>query len=265
MNGQQYIKEKWLKHRVARENLHQKNNEASIMLSYIKKCKKLNPQSTILDIGSGMGTTTHFMAKKEHKSCGIEIDIDIIRLATNRKIHKMFFSEHSIFINSDAENLPFKNNVYDACILNAVLEHVNKWEYVLHETIRVLKNGGVFLLTTTNRVHPLQSEINNFPFYPWLPKKIKIKIMKHIMEKRRDLVNWTNRPAIHWFTYPQLKKFLLKEGCTPYELFQLVNPERFKHWKKNLLETIQKHSFLMIFFHICIRAVTILSIVRKDN
>ncbi len=44
---------------------------------------------------------------------------------------------------SDIHKLPFKNESFDSCICNAVLEHVKDPEIVLSECNRVLKQGGV--------------------------------------------------------------------------------------------------------------------------
>lgn len=44
---------------------------------------------------------------------------------------------------SDIHKLPFKNESFDSCICNAVLEHVKDPEIVLSECNRILKMGGV--------------------------------------------------------------------------------------------------------------------------
>ena len=44
---------------------------------------------------------------------------------------------------ADIHKLPFKNEYFDSCICNAVLEHVKEPEIVLGECNRVLKQGGV--------------------------------------------------------------------------------------------------------------------------
>ena len=44
---------------------------------------------------------------------------------------------------ADVHKLPFKNESFDSCICNAVLEHVKEPEIVLGECNRVLKQGGV--------------------------------------------------------------------------------------------------------------------------
>lgn len=262
------IRNNWLKYRITRENIFKRNKDMLKVLNEIEKIHKIGENSSVLDIGSGIGITTHFMAKRGHRSYGIEIDRDIIKLALNDNIHKIFFSSFSKFIHSTADKLPFKDNVFNICFLNSLLEHVNDWERTLKEAIRVLKKPGILYLVTTNQTCPFQSEIKKIPLYPWIPKKIKAKIIKYIMEKRRDLVNWTNMPAIHWFTYPQLKNFLLKEGCISYEFLQLKNPDEivnkgFKNWKKHILKIVQKYPILMKFMHVYFRAIIILAVKKK--
>lgn len=44
---------------------------------------------------------------------------------------------------ADVHKLPFKNESFDSCICNAVLEHVREPEIVLSECNSVLKQGGV--------------------------------------------------------------------------------------------------------------------------
>ncbi|MCK4250318.1 class I SAM-dependent methyltransferase [candidate division WOR-3 bacterium] len=44
---------------------------------------------------------------------------------------------------ADIYKLPFKNESFDSCICNAVLEHVKEPEIALRECNRVLRRGGV--------------------------------------------------------------------------------------------------------------------------
>lgn len=44
---------------------------------------------------------------------------------------------------ADTHKLPFKNESFDSCICNAVLEHIREPEIALNECNRVLKQGGV--------------------------------------------------------------------------------------------------------------------------
>lgn len=61
--------------------------------------------------------------------------------------------EKNLFLKKiDVENsrLPYKNNFFDVVTMLAVFEHINndKLQFVLKEVKRVLKNNGVFVITT---------------------------------------------------------------------------------------------------------------------
>ena len=43
---------------------------------------------------------------------------------------------------ADIHKLPFKNESFDSCICNAVLEHIREPEIALNECNRILKKGG---------------------------------------------------------------------------------------------------------------------------
>lgn len=45
-----------------------------------------------------------------------------------------------------------------------------------------------------------------------------------IMAHRRDLVNYTDYPAIHWFSYPSLKAALRSHGLEPHDRLDLPQP-----------------------------------------
>jgi 2-polyprenyl-6-hydroxyphenyl methylase/3-demethylubiquinone-9 3-methyltransferase len=109
--------------------------------------------------------------------------------------------------------------------LNSLLEHVPDWRGAVSEGARVLAPGGVLILHTSNRWHPFQGEINHFPFYPWLPAFLKRRVLAWIMAHRRDLVNYTEFPAIHWFSYPELKGELVRLGLEPFDRLDLTPAE----------------------------------------
>ena len=54
---------------------------------------------------------------------------------------------------ADVHKLPFKNESFDSCICNAVLEHVKEPEIVLSECNRVFKQGGVMGVGSISPAH----------------------------------------------------------------------------------------------------------------
>jgi len=116
------MRENWIK-----EKLHQIPEKSTILdvgageLAYKKYCKHLNYFST--DFG---------------KYTGHENDIGL-QVAD--------WEYGSVDVIGDAANLMFKNESFDAVLLSEVLEHVPFPIEVLKEVSRILKKGGVLILT----------------------------------------------------------------------------------------------------------------------
>jgi 2-polyprenyl-6-hydroxyphenyl methylase/3-demethylubiquinone-9 3-methyltransferase len=56
------------------------------------------------------------------------------------------------------------NRSMDVCLVPELLEHVREWRECLADFARVLRPGGVLVLTTNNKLCPVQQEFN-LPLY----------------------------------------------------------------------------------------------------
>lgn len=190
-----------------------------------ERFRRLLPQRAplrVLDIGCGTGAWSAHWAARGCKVTGVDIDADFIARARSRE----GLSESGVFegIVADATRLPRHIGNFDVVTLNSLLEHVPDWHAAVNEAVRMLAPGGVLLLHTTNRHHPFQGEVNHFPFYPWLPGAVRERALTWIMKHRRDLVNYTDYPAVHWFSYPQLASALRDLGLEVYDRLDLMHP-----------------------------------------
>ena len=177
-----------------------------------------------LDIGCGTGAWSVHWAVRGYKVTGVDFDPEFIPRAQRRES----LTDPQVFrgIVADATRLPADIGQFDVVVLNSLLEHVPDWRAAMLEAVRALAPGGLLLLTTTNRYHPFQGEVNHFPFYPWLPSAVRDRVLRWIMKHRRDLVNYTDFPAVHWFSYPQLKGELLELGLEVYDRLDLMRREQ---------------------------------------
>jgi 2-polyprenyl-6-hydroxyphenyl methylase/3-demethylubiquinone-9 3-methyltransferase len=197
-------------------------------LKYARRLKTLAPPLKLLDIACGRGVYTAFWAEQGFETYGFDIDAALVTKA------RQLFSQKGLtahFVVGRAETLPYYESFFDLCIANGVLEHVQDWQATLTELTRVLKPGGLLILTTTNKIHPFQREINHFPFYPWIPERLKTKILARIMTHRPDMVNYSEFPALHWFTYEQLKASLENFGYKVYSRIDLIEKDDLHGWK----------------------------------
>jgi SAM-dependent methyltransferase len=95
----------------------------------------------ILDIGCGTGETMSFVKNLLPNSEVWGIDPSPVGVAFTRG------RGHKLVKIAKAENLPFKNNIFDVVLILDVLEHIKDEAGVLKEIKRVLKPGGKVLIT----------------------------------------------------------------------------------------------------------------------
>jgi len=159
----------------------------------------------ILDLGCSVGHNAIYLAEAGFKVYGIDIVPEILQEAMKRASNK-----NAVFVGGCGEFLPFKDSLFDFILLNATLEHVRDWKKVIVEIYRVLKPGGLVYLSTTNRLCPFQQEVKHFPFFSYLPQRMRDKII----DRYPALVDYALFPARHWFSYYALSTSLLSVGFT---------------------------------------------------
>ena len=179
----------------------------------------------VLDLACGSGPSALAWAERGAEVVGIDFDRDLLS-AGRRRWREAHPSpgppDEPDWVAGDAGRLPLPDGAVDVVFCNSLLEHVPDWRRVLSEMSRVLRPGGVAVVYTTNRYCPFQQEVNDFPFYSWLPAAIRRRTMAWIMAHRRDLVNWTDFPAIHWFSFPGMRRAFHEVGLEPMDRPDLI-------------------------------------------
>lgn len=176
----------------------------------------------VLDLACGSGHQTLAWAERGFRVAGIDFDRDLL-LAGRERMHRAAGDRLSArWTCGDATRLPYEDASFDVVFNNSLLEHVPAWQQVLSETARVLRPGGIFVMYTTNRTCPLQQEVNDFPFYSWLPDPIQRRVLAWIMKHRRDMVNFTDFPAVNWFTFGGMSRAFRNVGLAPYDRLDLM-------------------------------------------
>lgn len=104
-----------------------------------------------LDAGCGAGIVTREVAKRGHQVVGIDYSYDMIE-----KAHSICNTDGNLrvkFSQVDVESLPFKDSSFDMIVCLGVVTYLESEEKVLHEFSRVLKPGGVLILSSLNKTH----------------------------------------------------------------------------------------------------------------
>ncbi len=127
---------RWLR---GREFSNARARIVSEIVSAYKKCENLD----ILDLGSGEGGTSSYLAESNNV---ISYDLSLLRLKRQEHQNKKFKT-----INGKAESLPFHNSTFDLIMLQDVIEHVSDRDSLICELKRVLKSNGLIYLSTPNK------------------------------------------------------------------------------------------------------------------
>ncbi len=106
-------------------------------LDDVNKICKITKDSTVLDVGCGLGTILHFV---EGKRFGVDSLAD--------EYLKMYEYPDGITVKKAfSEYLPFPDNYFDVVFCSNALDHVTSPKKTMNEIFRVLKNSGYFVLT----------------------------------------------------------------------------------------------------------------------
>lgn len=120
-----------------------------VFVKYIKQLKKSGVKTSnlrALDLGSGTGRNSNYLATLGNTVTGIEISTNAIRIAQERATKmnlKVEYIKESI-----GNKFPFNDNVFDLVIDITSSNSLNESERLvyLNEIQRVLKSGGYFFV-----------------------------------------------------------------------------------------------------------------------
>lgn len=177
-------------------------------------------QPRLLDLGCGLGAYSEFWYACGFRTTGFDRDADLIAYARVRAETKRLAIRYE---QGRADRLPFENGSFDIVYANSILEHVEDWESCLNEWIRVLVPGGLLWVETTNILCPNQGEFQWLPLYSWWPPMFKRLAVRLAQGPLPALAHHSSWPALHWFSFFQLKRFLEPRGLSVRDRFDCMD------------------------------------------
>jgi ubiquinone biosynthesis O-methyltransferase len=111
----------------------------------------LSRNSMILDAGCGAGIVTREVAKRGHQVIGVDYSYDMIEKANS--ICNTDGNLRVKFSQVDVESLPFKDSSFDTIVCLGVITYLECVEKTLREFSRILRPGGVLILSSLNKAH----------------------------------------------------------------------------------------------------------------
>lgn len=139
--------------------------------------KQISNESLVLEVGCGEGYGASLLSQNVAKIFSLDIDKNTLAHAS-----KKYGSENCLFRLYDGQNIPYNDNTFDAVISFQVIEHIKDDIKFLSEIRRVLKNNGLFIITTPNRTYrlkPGQKPLNEFHVREYYPLELQ-NLLKNI-------------------------------------------------------------------------------------
>ena len=112
--------------------------------------KHYGPARSVLDAGCGDGLLSLLLAK--HGYLVEAVDISSVCIGyLQKKIKKLHLASTLYARRASVLSLPEANNSFDAVMSGEVLEHIKEDERAITEFYRVLKHGGICIITTPGK------------------------------------------------------------------------------------------------------------------
>ena len=171
------------------------------LLSRLARLAPIRPGAQMAIIGCGpVPQSIRLLSERGYRVTGVEPIPSFVRRAN------LYLGGDGSVREGSAESLPIEDESQDVVLMESVLEHVDSPRRSLGEAFRILAPGGMLYLTTTNRYrigYPDQGEFT-VALYGKLPPLVKECYVFRHLHYDPSLARYTQRPAVHWFTFADL-------------------------------------------------------------
>ena len=159
----------------------------------------------LLEIGCAYGYFTKYFSENGFKAIGIDISSYAIKIAKSK------FPGLKFSIGDIQKRTKFKNGEFDVIVALEVLEHCKKLKKVLKEIKRILKKGGILLISVpaTDLQNPTFDKDNTHIWY------LSLKEWKRILEKAGFKILKTK-------VFPKIFKKIKPNWCTVFILLKSI-------------------------------------------
>jgi glycosyltransferase involved in cell wall biosynthesis/2-polyprenyl-3-methyl-5-hydroxy-6-metoxy-1,4-benzoquinol methylase/GT2 family glycosyltransferase/organic radical activating enzyme len=175
----------------------------------------------VLDLGCGEGYGTYMLASEAEYVAGVEIDKTTVQHARSRYIKdNLEFMEGSIL------DMPVKGKgKFDVAVCFEVIEHIAEHDKLLSEVKRLLKDDGLFIVSTPNKaVYTDESDYHN----PFHIKELYLDefkaLLSHYFKNIRLLGQRVYAGSNLWDLslqkHPSYREFLMRKGDFEFHILE---------------------------------------------
>jgi ubiquinone/menaquinone biosynthesis C-methylase UbiE len=186
-------------------------------------------RDALLEIGSGQGQMLAALAERYARLAGIDLSDNAVAIARAvfAERYPQLAGKIEVVAGSADERLPWTDDSFDAVIACAVLEHTVDLFAALDEIARVVRPGGVVVLTVPNLAYIKHTVGLLFGYLP------------RTGTPTRDMAYWRQHGwdggHLHYFTRASLAALLRETGFEPEAWTGDGYLARARRWGTNLV------------------------------
>lgn len=113
---------------------------------WLPRLEKVGHPHSILDLGAGGGRNSAYLRTKFPGAHVVALDLSFIRCSSCRQ------TTGADVVCGDAMRLPFPDDSFDMVLSTQVIEHVPDDRAFVKEAVRILKRGGMMILSSVLRL-----------------------------------------------------------------------------------------------------------------
>lgn len=170
--------------------------------------------SDVLDIACGEGYGSNLLSKVANKVTGVDISGDAVDKAS-----KKYQGKNIKFLEGSASEIPLDTNSMDVVVSFETLEHHDKHQEMMNEIKRILKPGGILIMSSPDK-----------KYYTDVPNYINPFHVKELyFEEFKELIHFNFKKATFFFQkmvtgsliIPENTPAAFREFCGNYEKVQV--------------------------------------------
>lgn len=126
-------------------------NDKQYRLNYVASMVP-SKSGDALDVGSGAGQFLIYLDRLGYRVTGLDISQMMVRESLDRLRNQK--TKYASVLLGDCENTPFPDNCFDLYTAMGVIEYLDTDDLMIKECSRILKPGGIGIITARNRLCP---------------------------------------------------------------------------------------------------------------
>lgn len=207
-----------------------------------------NRSLRVLDIGCGTGIYMKEVLERRHAVVGLDITEEMLSKA--KEMLKDYMPGRAVVVCGDVENMDFVDNSFDVILCIGVLQYLQDDNKAIAEISRVLKSGGIAIVTLPN-VLRINAVLDPYYYLVRGCKYLILKFRNDVSATGSDFgsnESFINRRYFYWQISGMFDHFFKKVGLTGIA----YGPPTF--WHKEILPlnaSLRINQFISSISHVC--------------